>query len=107
VRVDLILTHSCGRLSGTRGKQQGGAEAARQKCQRSALTRPPQEFPPAKPQKPTFFLRDLQAMLLVCGKKNLALAYGGVNQPRRSAGHARKKPLESRTSHSVNARPRT
>jgi hypothetical protein len=44
------------------------------------VTRPPQEFPPAEPEKPTFLPRDLQVMLLFREKKNLALAPVRVNQ---------------------------
>jgi hypothetical protein len=64
----------------TRSEKKRRAKTARKKRKRSSLTGPPQEFPPAEPEKPTFFLRDLQAMLLFSGKKNLASAPRGVNQ---------------------------
>ena len=78
-------THRRRRLLSGRGrKKEGRAETARHKRQRSSLTRPPQEFPPAEPEKPTFLPRDFQAMLLFCGKKNLASTFR-----RRQSSHPR------------------
>ena len=44
-------------------KKERRSKAAREKSKRSPLAGPPQEFPPAKPEKPTFFPRGLQATL--------------------------------------------
>ena len=64
----------------TRRKKERRAKSAREKRKRSSLTGSPEEFPPAEPEKPTFFPRDLQAMLPFRGKKNLASALRGVNE---------------------------
>lgn len=61
-------------------KGKGKTEAAWQEGQRRSLTRPPQEFPPAKSPKPTFLPRDFQVALLFRGRKNLTFASERVNR---------------------------
>ena len=62
------------------GNEEGRPKTAWHKRQRSPPTGSPQEFPPAEFKEPTFFLRDLQAMLLFRETKNLALAPKQVNR---------------------------
>jgi hypothetical protein len=84
--VNLIFAGRQGRLCSCGRKKQCRAQTARHKRQRSSLTGPPQEFPPAEAEKPTFIPRNFQAVLLFCEKKNLALAFRRVNYAPRASG---------------------
>jgi hypothetical protein len=71
--MDLVFAVRRRRFAVTGREKERRAITAREKRERSSLTGLPQEFPPAEAEKPTFFLKDLQATLPFRGKEKFSI----------------------------------